>query len=176
MAINNNFFLIYLQHWLDVGWILLLQIAFVAAKLLEVNVEISWDSDYVISYWPILRYSNYASPAHINRYTQGLHLTVLCRGTVIVNVSPILQGWHTDTETINHKADSKVHGANMGPIWGQQDPGGPHVGPMNFALCETVHVKQRCRWSYSAGFGYMHSENQLGASFTKINKLYSKYR
>ena len=24
--------------------------------------------------------------------------------------------------------DSKVHGANMGPIWGRQDPDGPHVG------------------------------------------------
>ena len=32
--------------------------------------------------------------------------------------------------------DSKVHGANMGPIWGGQDPGGPHVGPMNFAIWE----------------------------------------
>ena len=30
--------------------------------------------------------------------------------------------------------DSKVHGANTGPIWGRQDPGGPHVGPMNFAI------------------------------------------
>ena len=30
--------------------------------------------------------------------------------------------------------DSKVHGANMGPIWSRQDPGGPHVGPMNFAV------------------------------------------
>ena len=30
--------------------------------------------------------------------------------------------------------DSKVHGANMGPIWGRQDPCGPHVGPMNFAI------------------------------------------
>ena len=30
--------------------------------------------------------------------------------------------------------DSKVQGANMGPIWGRQDPGGPHVGPMNFAI------------------------------------------
>ena len=30
--------------------------------------------------------------------------------------------------------DSKVHGTNMGPIWGRQDPGGPHVGPMNFAI------------------------------------------
>ena len=30
--------------------------------------------------------------------------------------------------------DSNVHGPNMGPIWGRQDPGGPHVGPMNFAI------------------------------------------
>ena len=30
--------------------------------------------------------------------------------------------------------DSKVHGANMGPIWGRQDPGGPHAGSMNFAI------------------------------------------
>ena len=22
----------------------------------------------------------------------------------------------------------------MGPIWGRQDPGGPHVGPMNLAV------------------------------------------
>ena len=30
--------------------------------------------------------------------------------------------------------DSKVHGAYMGPIWGQQDPGGHHVGPLKFAI------------------------------------------
>ena len=30
--------------------------------------------------------------------------------------------------------DSKVHGANMGPIWGRQDRGGPHVGPINLAI------------------------------------------
>ena len=34
--------------------------------------------------------------------------------------------------------DSKVHGANMGPIWGRQDPGGPHVGPMNFAIWASI--------------------------------------
>ena len=28
----------------------------------------------------------------------------------------------------------KVYGANMGPTWGRQDPGGPHVGPMNLAI------------------------------------------
>ena len=30
--------------------------------------------------------------------------------------------------------DSRVHGANMEPIWGRQDPGGPHVGPMNLVI------------------------------------------
>ena len=30
--------------------------------------------------------------------------------------------------------DSKAHGANMGPNWGRQDPGGFQVGPMNFAI------------------------------------------
>ena len=27
--------------------------------------------------------------------------------------------------------DSKVHGANMGPIWGRQGPGGPMLTPWN---------------------------------------------
>ena len=39
--------------------------------------------------------------------------------------------------------DSKAHGANMGPIWGRQDPGGPHVGPMSFAIWIT---KPTLRW------------------------------
>ena len=30
--------------------------------------------------------------------------------------------------------DSKFHGANMGPIWGRQDPVGPHVGSMNLYI------------------------------------------
>ena len=33
--------------------------------------------------------------------------------------------------------DSKVLGANMGPIWGRQDPCGPHVGPMNLAIWDS---------------------------------------
>ena len=36
--------------------------------------------------------------------------------------------------------DSKVHGANMGPIWGRQDPCWPHVSPMNFVIWDTVCV------------------------------------
>ena len=30
--------------------------------------------------------------------------------------------------------DSEVHGANMGPTWGRQDQGGPHVGHMNLVI------------------------------------------
>ena len=39
-------------------------------------------------------------------------------------------------ESYNSFFDSKVRGANMGPIWSRQDQGGPHVGPMNFAIWE----------------------------------------
>ena len=35
---------------------------------------------------------------------------------------------------MNDIPDSKVHEANMGSIWGRQDPGGPHVGPINFVI------------------------------------------
>ena len=46
---------------------------------------------------------------------------------------------HATTEKKQHWAegtlpDSNVHGANIGPIWVRQDPGGPHVGPMRFAI------------------------------------------
>ena len=37
--------------------------------------------------------------------------------------------------------DSKVHGANMGPTWGRQDPGGPHVGHMNLAIWVCYHCR-----------------------------------
>ena len=37
--------------------------------------------------------------------------------------------------------DSKVHGANIGPVWGRQDPGGPHVGPMNFAIWSDYNLQ-----------------------------------
>ena len=44
--------------------------------------------------------------------------------------------------------DSKVHGAYMGPIWDRQGPGGPHVGPMNFAVWVT-NCYERPRSEYT---------------------------
>ena len=41
--------------------------------------------------------------------------------------------------------DSKVHGANVGHIWGRQDPGGPHIGHMNLAI--GVHGSQLEEWA-----------------------------
>ena len=35
--------------------------------------------------------------------------------------------------------DSKIHWANMGPIWGRQDPGGPHVGPVKCVIWVVMH-------------------------------------
>ena len=51
----------------------------------------------------------------------------------------IRRKWNADVDQIRpgdtHNApDSKVHGANIGPIWDQQDPGGSHEGPMKFDI------------------------------------------
>ena len=49
--------------------------------------------------------------------------------------------------------DSKVHGANMWPIWGRrQDPGGPHVSPMNFAIWDFIHSQTHYRLTASLQF------------------------
>ena len=35
---------------------------------------------------------------------------------------------------VNIYPDSKVHEAYVGRTWGRQDPGEPHVGPMDLAI------------------------------------------
>ena len=53
--------------------------------------------------------------------------------------------------------DSKIHGANMGAIWGRQDPGGPHVGPMNFVIwlvvwqCQPIVSTNEVHWQSQEG-------------------------
>ena len=43
----------------------------------------------------------------------------------------------------------------MGPTWGRQDPGGPHVGPME--LCyqgfPRINVKLHCWWLVNIDLG-----------------------
>ena len=47
----------------------------------------------------------------------------------------------------------------MGPIWGRQDPGGPHVGPMNFAIwgysCATEMRKSFCFSDIDQGLSFL---------------------
>ena len=40
----------------------------------------------------------------------------------------------------SHSPDSKVHGANIRPIRVRQDPGGTHVGPVNFVIWVCIPV------------------------------------
>ena len=46
--------------------------------------------------------------------------------------------------------DSKVHGANMGPIWVLLDPDGPHIGPLNLAIRADIRVLVIC-WAADPG-------------------------
>ena len=39
--------------------------------------------------------------------------------------------------------DSKVHGAYMGPIWGRQDPCGPHMGHVNLDIWVLLWIRRR---------------------------------
>ena len=61
-----------------------------------------------------------------------------------VILEDIVQHDHFQTITNKNKVrtvpDNKVHGANMGPIWGRQDPGGYHVGPIKFAIWDVSLV------------------------------------
>ena len=62
--------------------------------------------------------------------------------------SQYVQGPHNET-IVQTYPDSKVHGANMGSIWGQQDPGGPHVGPMNLALWVNISAIHPMKYANS---------------------------
>ena len=63
--------------------------------------------------------------------------------TVLWRSWAFLPIWSRSFDNLFNNPDSKAHGANMGPIWGRQDPGGPHVGPMNFAIWEHIHCAHR---------------------------------
>ena len=46
-----------------------------------------------------------------------------------------LSSMSLDVNSLDHPiVDSKVHWAYLGPTWGRQDPGGPHVVPMSLAI------------------------------------------
>ena len=46
----------------------------------------------------------------------------------------VVESCHFSWYRIRAAPDNKVHGANMGPIWGRQVPGRPYVCPVNFDI------------------------------------------
>ena len=56
-----------------------------------------------------------------------IHWYFLCKFDSVIIVKVL-------SAILNATPDSKVHGANMGPNWGRQDTGGPHVGAMNLGI------------------------------------------
>ena len=63
--------------------------------------------------------------------------------TTIYNYSSTqVARFNTQMLSYQYIPDSKVHGANIGPVWGQQDPDGPHVGPMNFAIWDDIPLSR----------------------------------
>ena len=48
--------------------------------------------------------------------------------------------------TTEGPSDSEIHEANMGPTWVLSAAGGPHVGPMNFAIWVPFPEHQQALW------------------------------
>ena len=60
--------------------------------------------------------------------------------------------------------DSNVHEVKMRPIWGLQDPGGPHVGPMNVAIWVS---NRHAMWALCYGY-----DDRMGNIITQVNYLH----
>ena len=61
-----------------------------------------------------------------------------------LKVASIASGQSADCPSASEAALKDIskhpwYGANMGPVWGRQDPGGPHIGPMKFDIWDTIH-------------------------------------
>ena len=86
--------------------------------------QISWDGLYISICWPVYKIvGNPYPPLHDTLVKQNLN-NKLCYVKYII-------------------PHGKVHGANMGPIWGRQDLGGPHVGP--WTLLSGIPTAQLCK-------------------------------
>ena len=70
---------------------------------------------------------------NLHNHNKAKHNKTVCIFLVIYCSSCCcMQKWYILTYYLTYLA-------NMGPIWGRQDPGGPHVGPMNFAIWGNIN-------------------------------------
>ena len=99
---------------------------------------------YRRTYFQVSEQQHIINPEHIYKWFMSFIATInkLCRALAAL------------IKMINvNIPDSKVHGANMGPIWGRQDSCGPHVGPMNFVIWDFMFVS-RSRKRGISSFSY----------------------
>ena len=78
------------------------------------------------------------SPRNVfSRNTFSCHINSLVQDCSI----SLLMHWRYCSLALSHwynVPDSKVHVANMGSTWVLSAPGGPHVGPMNLAIRDSI--------------------------------------
>ena len=102
-----------------------------------------YETAFYKDWWSLCEMKHSNDKIYYESYEYILYLNI--RITVIKKINPMIetndgqepyllrQIYCNELETYA-TPDSKVHGANMGPIRGRQDPGGPHVGPIKVAI------------------------------------------
>ena len=100
-----------------------------------------WEPTVVISFAMMVTLSSLAHQNDNLRWHQWLLYNISV--TVKSFILPMFQATSSNT-LLRVFLDSKVHGANMGPIWVLLAPDGRHVGPMNFVIwvCALTTIKR----------------------------------
>ena len=115
--------------------------------LIELLLHLPWFSEYHKMPSMVFHDSTRRPPGYYSVTSSDSHRNPFHGIKLHMNVSILYMG-HSEPMPGNGTPlstwiipDSKVPGANMGPIWGRQNPGGPHVGTMNLAIWDaTCHA------------------------------------
>ena len=79
---------------------------------------------------------NYKRPPFPLVNMMCFYATIVYQANISILFTKLTHTKRVEERHMDTNPDSKVHGANMGLIWGRQVPDGPHVDPMNFAIWE----------------------------------------
>ena len=112
------------------------------------NIALVLTNPFIVKHW------NLHKKANIMHFVQTLvcswgfkwqqviidNHVVLNKGQAIIGTNDGQVQWCVSKLFLYLTPDNKVHGANMGPTWGRQDPDGPRVGHMNLAIWDCSQV------------------------------------
>ena len=70
--------------------------------------------------------------------------------------------------------DSKVHEANMGHIWGRQDPGGHHVGPWTLLSGEVYIFRAISAGAGAVPLSMHNTQGRLKYAYERFDRLNPK--